>query len=147
MDSLDDHIIIQNIEKYDINFKNGNLILKKKVKYQNNIFNNDFKNSKIINCFVENKELDIIKYKPLLENIYFYINNREIIKDNTILNIEDGCLTDKGFKFIEELNFSVQGADSNKTLKEIVNISNICNIKLKFNIKLENDKIVEYTNY
>ena len=47
------------------------------------------------------------------------------------MNIEIGNINDRGFKFIEKYNFSVQDVDSNKTLKEIINISSTCNIDIK----------------
>jgi hypothetical protein len=81
-------------------------------------------------------------YKPILDYIYDYIDNKDIIRDNSIMNIEIGNINDRGFKFIEKYNFSVQGVDSNKTLKEIINISSTCNIDIKLEIKLENDKII-----
>jgi hypothetical protein len=135
-------IIIQNIENYNISFHNGNMILTRKEKKKEDIFINDFKKSQILSCYINNIKLDLNKYKQVIEYIYDYIDNKDIIFDNTILNIEDGNINDRGFKYIEKYNFSVQGADSNKTLKEIINICSTCNINIKIKIKLENNKII-----
>jgi hypothetical protein len=142
MNLSDEHIIIQNIENYNISFHNGNLILTKKEKNKEDIFINDFKKSQILFCNINNIKLNLSKYKQILEYIYDYIDNKNHIKDNTILNIEDGNISERGFKYIEKYNFSVQGAESNKTLKEIINICSSCAINIKLKIKLENDKII-----
>jgi hypothetical protein len=118
------------------------MILTRKEKKKEDIFINDFKKSQILSCYINNIKLDLNKYKQILEYIYDYINDKDIIKDNTILNIEDGNISDRGFKFIEKYNFSVQGAESNKTLKEIINICLTCDINIKSSIKLESNKII-----
>jgi hypothetical protein len=73
----------------------------------------------------------------VLKYIYDYINNVEIIKDNTLMNIHNGRVKDKGFKYIQKYDLSVQGKDSKKTLKEIINICSTCNINIKLQIKLK----------
>lgn len=107
------------------------MILTRKEIKKEDIFINDFKKSKILSCYINNIKLDLNKYKPILDYIYDYIDNKDIIRDNSIMNIEIGNINDRGFKFIEKYNFSVQDVDSNKTLKEIINISSTCNIDIK----------------
>lgn len=141
-DNNSSNIIIQNIENYNITFHNGNMILTRKEKKKEDIFINDFKKSQILSCYINNIKLDLNKYKQILEYIYDYINDKDIIKDNTILNIEDGNINNRGFKFMEKYNFSVQGAESNKTLKEIINICSTCNMNIRLQIKLESNKII-----
>ena len=58
------------------------------------------------------------------------------------MNIEDGKINDRGFKYLEKYSFSVQGAESNKTLKEIMNLTSLCHVNIKLKIKLENDKVL-----
>ena len=100
------------------------------------------KKSQILSCYINNIKLDLNRYRTILEYIYDYIDNKDIIRDNSIMNIENGNINDRGFKFLEKYNFSFQGTDSNKTLKEIINICSTCNIDIKLQIKLETDKII-----
>ena len=151
MNLSEDNIIIHNIENYNISFHNGNMILTRKEIKKEDILINDFKKSQILSCYINNIKLDLNRYRTILEYIYDYIDNKDIIRDNSIMNIENGNINDRGFKFLEKYNFSFQGvarshrpagADSNKTLKEIINICSTCNIDIKLQIKLETDKII-----
>jgi hypothetical protein len=142
MNLSEDNIIIHNIENYNISFHNGNMILTRKEIKKEDILINDFKKSQILSCYINNIKLDLNRYRTILEYIYDYIDNKDIIRDNSIMNIENGNINDRGFKFLEKYNFSFQGTDSNKTLKEIINICSTCNIDIKLQIKLETDKII-----
>ena len=84
-------------------------------------------------------------YKQLLFYIYeFTINDREIIINNTELNIRDGKHYDKGFDYIASLNISIQGADAKKTLKEIINMLNLNKNKYDIHIKLKDKSIIQF---
>lgn len=139
-----DNIIISNIANYNISFYNGNMILKKIPKKINldDIKKYDFKKSKILECNIDNKKLELYKYKQIIKYLYDKINNIDLIKTNTLLNIKDGKFTNDGFNYFDKLGISVQGVDSNKAIKEILNISNICNINFNIKIKLENNEII-----
>lgn len=85
--------------------------------------------------------MDIHKYKTLL--IYIYsITNKEIIIKNTLLNIIQEEKYDKGYYYYANLSFSVQGADTRRTLQEIINIIKKINCKMELKIKLKNGEII-----
>jgi len=157
MELDNDNIIISNIADYNISFYNGNMILNKKQKKFIDDFKKlnlnekkniddfkkyNFKKSNIIECNIDNKKIDLYKYKQIIKYLYEKINNIDLIKTNTLLNIKDGKFTNDGFNYFDKLGISVQGIDSNKAIKEILNISNICNIKLNIKIRLENNEII-----
>jgi hypothetical protein len=144
MELDNDNIIISNIANYNISFYNGNMILKKIPKKINldDIKKYDFKRSNIIEIYIDNKKIDLCKYKQIIKYLYEKINNINLIKTNTLLNIKDGKFTTDGYNYLDKLGISVQGIDSNKAIKEILNISNICNIKLNIKIRLENNEII-----
>ena len=95
MNLSDEHIIIQNIENYNISFYNGNLILTKKKKINKIYLLMILEKSQILSCNINNIKLNLSKYKQILEYIYEYIDNKNHIKDNTILNIEDGNISER----------------------------------------------------
>jgi hypothetical protein len=145
----DKNIIIKNIDKYDISFYNNSLILKKKLKYTEPVNIDEilekynFTNSDILEVVIDNKKLDIKKYFPVLRHIYNLINSKKLILDNTIMNIKIGNLDkQKGFKYIEKHNISVQRTENNKTIKELINMCNCCNIHKKIKIQLSNNEII-----
>lgn len=144
MEITDDNIIISNIEKYHINFYKGNMILtkkKEKIAFED-LKNYNFKHSNIISCQINNIKLDFTKYKPIIFYIYSILNNKEIIIKNTFLNIKEGKLINRGYEYIESLNISVQGVDSNKAIKEIYHMVKLGNIDTNIKIQLENEKII-----
>lgn len=55
----------------------------------------------------------------------------ETILQNTILNISQQEIYDKGFEYYTNLGISIQGADARRTLKEIINIIKIKNYSIK----------------
>ncbi len=84
----------------------------------------------------------VLKYKSILEQIYYIINDGTKIIKNTILNIKTINKNDEGFKYLDNIGISIQGADSNKSLFEIINQSIINEIKIFIKIKLINENII-----
>ena len=97
----------------------------------------------ITECKINNINHNIKKYKKLLIYLYCTINI-ETILENTILNISQQEIYDKGFEYYNQLGVSIQGADAIRTLKEIINIIKIKNYSMELRIKLKNDEIVRF---
>jgi hypothetical protein len=95
------------------------------------------------NVKINDNEIKINKYTALLKYIYNFIDDIEIIKHNTRINIIDGEYNDKGFKYLEKLNISYQGIDANKCMDEIINMCKCVNIVISPKIKLNNEEIIE----
>ncbi len=132
--------------KYTISKEeNGDLLLKKikeKKISTDEIKNYDFNGSIILNCLIDNKIFNKLKYKSILEKILMIIDDGAKIIKNTSLNIKTIQKEDKGFYYLEKLGISIQGVESNKCLNEIVNQCIHNNISLTLNIKLSNDNRV-----
>lgn len=153
MENQNNKIVIKNIENYHMNYSDGDLILIKKesditsdklknsnLKYYD-LEDSELKHSKIKSCNINNKNYEFKKYIEIIAELYKIINNKNLILNNTILNIIEGKRV-KGLKYLEKLNISVQGTDSPKSLREIYNISKIGNIDIKLTLKLKNNKII-----
>jgi hypothetical protein len=141
MEVKSDNIVIHNIEEYEINFYEGNLILTKKKKHID-LTKYNFQKSEIIFCSINNKKIELNKYRSICKYIYEYINNKDLIIENTLLNTKSGKYTLDGYSYFEKLDFSLQGCDANKSIKEIIHMCKLSNIKIKLKIKLENNKII-----
>jgi hypothetical protein len=143
MEIHEDCIIISNIEKYDITFHNGSMIIKRKQKDYSEFLKNNFTSSKLLNVKINDSEIKINKYSVLLKYIYNFIDDIEIIKHNTRINIIDGECNNKGFQYLQKLNISFQGIDANKCMDEIINMCKCVNIVISLKIKLNNEEIIE----
>ena len=142
---MDNTITIQNIQEYTQQIINGNLVLTRINQFidEATLFKKDLLGSTITECKINNVNNDIKKYKKLL--IYLYsTTNIETILQNTILNISQEEIYDKGFKYYNQLGLSIQGAETRRTLKEIINIIKIKNYSMELKIKLKNDEVVYF---
>lgn len=137
-------LTIPNIKEYRLQILNGDLILTRIYPFinENLLFQKNLRHSKIKECYINNKKIeDINKYRKLLIYLYAGIDKKIILK-NTILNISEEKLYDKGFEYYNNLGLSIQGADSRRILREIINISKINNYKLELKIKLKDNDII-----
>jgi hypothetical protein len=136
-------IIINTINYTIINKENGDKLLKKTAHINitdiKDIKEYDFKKSIILECLLDNKEFNKLKYKSILEQIYKLINDGTRIIKNTKLNIKTLKKEDEGFYYLDNIGISVQGADSNKCLLEIINQCIENEIELSIKIKLINE--------
>lgn len=136
-------IIIDTINYTIINKENGDKLLKKTAHINitdiKDIKDYDFKKSIILECLLDNKEFNKLKYKSILEQIYKLINDGTRIIKNTKLNIKTLKKEDEGFYYLDNIGISVQGADSNKCLLEIINQCIENEIELSMKIKSINE--------
>ena len=103
--------------------------------------NYNFTKSTILSCSINNTNIIKLKNKPILKYIYELINDGAKIIKQTKLNIKTIKKQDEGFYYLENLGISIQGADSNKCLLEIVNQCIENEISLKMQIKLDDKSI------
>ena len=145
MDNMDNTITIQNIEEFTQQTINGNLVLTRKHQFVNEktLFQQNLRGSTITECKINNINNDIHKYKKLLIHLYSTTDINTILQ-NTILNVSQQEIYDKGFEYYNRLGLSIQGSDARRTLKEIINIIKIKNYKMELKIKLKNDEIIRF---
>jgi len=140
---MDNTITIPNIQEFTQQIINGNLILTRINPFidERTLFQKDLRGSTLIYCKINNINNDIHKYKKLL--IYLYsTTDKEIILQNTSLNISHQEIYVKGFEYYNQLGLSIQGSDARRTLQEIINIVKIKKNSMELKIKLKNDEVV-----
>jgi len=141
-------IIIENAHQYTQQLVNGNIIFTRinTTPYidRNSLFEKNLRNSNIIECKINNINTNQYKYKSLLLFLYKNINNRELIIQQTNLNIVPYEKHNSGFTYHREFNFSIQGADARSTLKEIINMVNIMNYSMELKIQLQDGEILHF---
>ena len=138
-------ITIYKIEDFTQQVIDGNLVLTRINPFieEGDLFKKDLRGSLIIECKINNEFVDVKKYKKLLLTLY---NDTDIdtILQNTILNISQQEIYEKGFDYYNHLGLSIQGADTRRTLKEIINILKLKHYRMELTIKLKNDEIVRF---
>ncbi len=125
---------IKIIENIDLKIENIDLKIE-------NILKKNFSKSKIQKCTINNIiQVRLKKYNQILLHIYSLID-KNVILNNTKLNIKTEEKKDRGFVYYQNIGLSIQGADSNKTMSEILNMCKIQNIKLDLEILMLDNSI------
>lgn len=140
-------IRIQNIESYTQEIVNGTLILTPKQNYitEDELSRTLLTKSTITDCIVRNGE-EIIsekrKYRSVLDDIWKSMPTQKILQTTTF-NMK---LTDEkgvhGYNWCPTLHMSIQGKDSNNSMKEIIHMIKVNKYSMKISIQLETGKIV-----
>ena len=92
-DILLEKIILDTTQYTIINKDNGDIILKKNNYIDiKNIKDYDYKKSILLECSINNIEFNKLKYKSIIEHIYYIINDGTKIIKNTKLNITAGTI-------------------------------------------------------
>lgn len=104
----------------------------------------NFTKSECTYCKIKDTKLEVLKYKPIIVYIYSIINDGSRIIKNTVLNIKTTNLNANGFTYSEELGISVQGAEANKCVEEIIKQCTSNYISYDIRIKLLTGEIVEF---
>ena len=137
------------LTKYDKQLlNNGKIIFKYRAPIEvkiSELNNYNIKGSCIYKCIINNRIMNYNKYRSILYKIYSIIGDGSDIIKNTTLNIKTLNRNDSGFVYKPELGISIQGADSSKTLNEILIQCKENNIQLQLQIKLVDLKIISIT--
>tara|TARA_Y100000748_G_scaffold297882_1_gene292468 strand:- start:973 stop:1491 length:519 start_codon:yes stop_codon:yes gene_type:complete len=138
--------VVKNIQRYTQQIVDGNLILTIKVPLVDEVtlFQKNLGGSTILYCTINGVNNNMKKYTQVLRTGVYSIVDIETIKENTILNITPQERHDKGFKYYTHLGVSIQGADTRRILKEIINIIKIKNYNMELKIQLINDEVIRF---
>jgi hypothetical protein len=138
-------ITIPDIQEYTQQILDGALVLTRINPFvdEATLFRKDLRGSSIEDCKINNVIRPIRKYNTLLIELYSTTNVQTILQ-NTILNISQEQKNEQGFKYYSNLGLSIQGAESKRTLREIIKIVRIKNYSMELKIKLKNDEIVRF---
>lgn len=70
---------------------------------------------------LEGVEIETKYFIGIVYYIYEFLEELDVINENTIMNIKPGKEIGKGFKHLESLDISIQGVTSDKAINEIFN--------------------------
>ena len=145
MDPTVNSIEINYLQDYTVQFGINCMILERIEKYLSELllFEKDLKGSKIIGCIVNDKNSNINKYHQLLIHLYSEVDLNTILQNST-LNISLDKISEKGFKYYDDIGLSIQSVEARKTLKEIINIVKVMNYSLELRIKLKNEETIRF---
>jgi hypothetical protein len=141
-------IIIDNIDESDriLNRGDNNYIINSRepIVDQSTLFGYDLRCSDLVKFDVNDKSYQSIKFRNGLHEVYTLMSKSDILA-KTKMNVSEDRLYEKGFMYYDDLGLSIQGADSRRTLKEIIRLCQIQQLSLKLSIKLKNNRTVRFT--
>lgn len=138
---------INRILKNIILSKNDFNILDEKSNKVNAFLNNNFTFSKILLFKLDEKISENIATNLAKKELYKYINNTDLILNNTSLSkgvINRDRHSDTKVEYLESLDIFIRGVNNNTGIKEIILLSHRLNINIYLKIELKNKTIVEY---
>ena len=145
-------IRIPNINNYHQAIINNELILTRFYNYisLDELLELNLSNSKINYCIITDIDEEIIsnsnKYFRILIDIYKSLSASFILQ-NTTFNIKlTNEAGNRGYNWCPEINMSVQGKNSNGTLKEIIKLITLNNYKIDIEIELADGTKNNYKN-
>jgi hypothetical protein len=138
-----------NVKDYVIRFTENRIIFDRinKIYTYEEVMKVNLKKSIIKRCFIDNKPIDIRKYKTLLLYIYELINDKNIIQTYTSINIKDYEKNDNGFDYYPKLQLSIQGTEAKKCFSEIVNMLHVIKKHIYIEIQLQDNNVICFENY
>jgi hypothetical protein len=104
----------------------------------------NIKFSKIISSKINNNEYNINTFYGLIIIICILINDKLFILNNTKINIIDGDYNQKGFKYNNDLRYSIRYMCAESSCKEIIKMCRLKNYRLELLIKLKTNEIVKF---
>jgi len=110
------------------------------------IMNNNMTFSKLKKVIINDLNTNIDSYKQLINYIYNEIKDVDKIIKYTILRIEKGERNTNGYKYFEDLNISIQGADAKHSILEIIRQSIINKLNFNIDIELKDKNIINLSN-
>ena len=115
----------------------------------NNFLNNEFAFSSIKLLKLNYRTFENISYNNAKIKLYYYINNSDLILNNTTYSkdmINKGTHPKNDGRYLESLDIFVRFSGNNMSMKEIIHLSEQLNINIYLKVELKNNKIVEYNN-
>ena len=135
--NIDDYRIERNEETGIITYKKIKEVSVSKITDLDDI---DLTFSKLIECKINDVDVDILAYRPLLIHVYRLIGDGvKIIKALPVSNnnIRIGLCGDKGYTYLEDLGFSFHGKSAHNTMKEILHHCEFNEISIDCRILLQ----------
>lgn len=116
----------------------------------NNLLNLQFINSQIICCiindkFIEKNNFNRVPY-AVVRKLLYSMETKQFICANS-KNIKPYIITINGYVYNHNLDISILGLNSISSIKEIINLTKIMNIKIDILIKLQDDVFINYNNF
>lgn len=142
---MENEIKIPNISNYIMEIVDDTLILTSKIKY---ITESDMNRiclleSIVLNCKINDEEVDRLKYKSILVSIYKQMTINKILQ-HTEINMKLIETNEDGYTWYKDLKLSIQHRDSNLTFKEIIRMIKLNEMKIEIEIQLKNKEIIYF---
>jgi hypothetical protein len=137
------------LDFYDVELKNGEVIIIPKdiISYltQEEMINTDYSHSVIENCLINGESVKNT-YRSILIKIWELYGLDNITKNTSFSIIPEKLVTNKerGYHWNKKLQMSFRSESATKTMREIINICKLGEIKMDIHIRLKNGNLIHY---
>jgi len=137
------------LDYYDVELKNGevHIIPKNIISFPTTeeMMNIDYSHSVIENCLINN---EVVKntYRSILIKMWELYGLNNLIKHTSFNIIPEKLTPDKerGYRWNNKLQISFRSENASKTMREILNICKLGEIKMDIHIRLKNGNLIQY---
>ncbi len=142
---MENEIRIPMISNYIMEIIDDTLILTSKMKFITEMDINRIclLNSIILECKIDDIDVDRLKYKSILLYIFKQMP-ANLILQNTTFNIKLIETDENGYTWYKDIRMSIQGNDANLTFKEIIHFIKLNNMSFEIKIQLKNEEIIHF---
>jgi len=140
---------LENISEYILDITQNKLIIKKNLVEitENNYKSFNYTKSTILDCKINNEDINKLKYKSIILDIWKYLKIINInFRTHTSMNYEEGLRKTNGYHYDTDLNMSLQNKNALGSFIEIFNLVKKLDIVFYIKIELENKKIIYLAN-
>jgi len=101
----------------------------------------DFTASKVLWYSINGMPVYLRKYSHILHDLYELLRKEEIL-DISRLNVSGAVVDTRGYRWYPKLCVSIQRADTNKMVREILNVASFTGSAIKLFIRLRTGELV-----
>jgi hypothetical protein len=137
------------LDFYDVELKNGEVVIIPKdiISYltQEEMINTDYSHSVIENCLINGEPVKKT-YRSILIKSWEIYGLDNVIKNTAFSILSEKLVTtkEKGYHWNKKLQISFRSECATRTMREIVNICKLGEIKMDIQIRLKNGNLIHY---
>lgn len=137
------------LRDYDLEVKNGEIILTKKKISDDELVALDLVGSKVTECYIFSMSNTISKktnIRHILNDVWYSMNINDLLNHSSFDMKTKNDNAEYGYLYDDKLKLFIKGKNINDTLKELLRMIKLNKYFIHISIKLKDDIIINYTN-
>lgn len=138
------------LSDYDVEIKNGEIILTKKNLTMEKLLSIDLSGSSLLDCSVFTTSnmisADEKNYRNILNDIWYSMEIQDVLRRTSFSMKNKNNNSESGYIYDNKLNLFIKGEDVNYTVREMLNMIKLNKYFINMKIKLKDNTEISYTN-